>query len=64
MFEIRFSMSQQQMRKYDPKQTFESTYFRGFKLSQEGLIGLNPVLERLMNEIMKIEREQVIEASV
>jgi transposase-like protein len=32
-------------------------------LSQEGLISLNPVLEKLMNELMKLEREQVIGAS-
>lgn len=32
-------------------------------LSEDGLISLNPVLENLMNELMKIEREQVIGAS-
>lgn len=32
-------------------------------LSEEGLISLNPVLEKLMNELMKIEREEVIGAS-
>lgn len=32
-------------------------------LSQDGLISLNPVLEKLMNELMKLEREQVIGAS-
>lgn len=31
-------------------------------LSQDGLINLNPVLEKLMNELMKLEREQVIGA--
>lgn len=32
-------------------------------LSEEGLVSLNPVLEKLMNELMKVEREQVIGAS-
>src|SRR6516225_1450691 len=32
-------------------------------LSQEGLVSLNPVLERLLNELMKIERETVVGAS-
>lgn len=32
-------------------------------LTQEGLISLNPVLEKLMNELMKTEREQVLGAS-
>lgn len=31
-------------------------------LSREGLISLNPILEKLMNELMKLEREQVIGA--
>jgi len=31
--------------------------------AQEGLISLNPVLEKLMNELMKLEREEVIGAS-
>ena len=31
-------------------------------LSQEGLVNLNPVLEKLLNELMKIEREAVIGA--
>jgi transposase-like protein len=29
-------------------------------LKQEGLISLNPILEKLLNELMKLEREQVI----
>lgn len=32
-------------------------------LSQDGLINLSPVLEKLMNELMKLEREQVVGAS-
>ena len=32
-------------------------------LSEEGLVSLNPVLEKLMNELMKIEREEVVGAS-
>lgn len=32
-------------------------------LSEEGLVSLNPVLEKLMNELMKLEREKVIGAS-
>jgi len=32
-------------------------------LSEEGLVTLNPVLEKLMSELMKVEREQVIGAS-
>lgn len=32
-------------------------------LNQEGLITLAPVLEKLLNELMKIEREQVLNAS-
>jgi len=31
-------------------------------LKQEGLISLNPILEKLLNELMKLEREQVIGA--
>lgn len=31
-------------------------------LSEEGLISINPVLEKLFNELMKIEREEVIGA--
>jgi transposase-like protein len=32
-------------------------------LSEEGLISINPILEKLFNELMKIEREEVIGAS-
>ena len=32
-------------------------------LSQDGLISLNPILEKLLNELMKVEREQVVGAS-
>ena len=32
-------------------------------LSEEGLVSLNPMLEKLMNELMKLERERAIEAN-
>lgn len=31
-------------------------------LSEEGLVSLNPILEKLINELMKIEREQFVSA--
>jgi transposase-like protein len=64
MFEIRFSKLQKKEENMISNKLLNPSIIEALHtLSEEGLVSLNPILEKLMNELMKIEREQVLGAA-